>query len=254
MPIKFSIITITFNHIEGLKKTIQSVSNQNYKFKEHIIIDGNSTDGTKNFLEMLEVKFISEPDRGIYDAMNKGIKKAKGDYVIFMNAGDTFNSKNVLVDFTTQNFKADVIYGNCYVEYAYNYGRLLKPNDLKSLWKGMSFSHQTVFVKTKLLQNNLFDINYKFCADFNQIYGFYLNGKKFTYWNNTISNIEAGGVSDAQRYISTYEVFKINKKCSPHLKIYFYFLPKIIYSFVIVKLKRILPTSIIKKITQLKYR
>ena len=85
---KISIITINYQNLEGLKKTVQSVINQTYSNIEYIVIDGNSEDGTKEFLESQDSNieyWISEPDKGIYNAMNKGILKAKGDYLLFLN-------------------------------------------------------------------------------------------------------------------------------------------------------------------------
>jgi len=254
---QFTIITVTFNNYFGLKKTINSISNQTYNNFEHIVIDGNSNDGTKAFLESLQIKIltvISEPDKGIYDAMNKGLKLAKGDWVIFMNAGDIFCSDTVLLDFANQKFSSDIVYGNCIVKYDNGFERVLTPKSLNELWKGMSFSHQTVFIKSNLLKEHLFDLSYKYCADFNQIFNFYLNDFSFKYWNDCIAIIEAGGVSDSKRYLATNEVYKINKKLNPKLKNHFYFLPKISWSFVVVKIKSILPNKWIKKLTSIKYK
>ena len=249
-----SIITISYNNKISLTNTVKNVMNQISKNYEHIIIDGNSTDGTKKFLKTLsQITWISEPDKGIYDAMNKGIQLAQGDWIIFMNAGDIFHSNTVLKEFENSNFNSDVIYGNCLIKYDNGFERISNPNSLNELWKGMSFSHQTVFIKTALLKENLFDLTYKYCADFNQIYGFYLSGKSFQYWNFLIAAIEAGGVSDSKRYLSTNEVYKINKKLKPKFKIHFYFITKIIWSFVIVKIKAILPKKMVKKLTQIKY-
>ena len=254
---KISIITITYNNLSGLKRTINNVEKQTFKNFQHIIIDGNSTDGTKDYLKSHELDHltkVSEKDKGIYDAMNKGIKLANGEWIIFMNAGDTFSDESVLKEFIGKNFKSDIIYGNCLIKYDNGFERTSKPKPLYKLWKGMSFSHQTVFIKSKLIKQTLFDLSYKYCSDFNQIYSFYLNQKTFTYWNKKIANIEAGGISDSKRYISTNEVYKINKNLQPKLKNHFYFIPKIIKGFVVVKIKSILPKKWVKKLTKLKYK
>ena len=117
----------------------------------------------------------------------------------------------------------------------------------------MSFSHQSVFVKTNLMKSKLFNTNYKFCADFDFIYTLYLSEKTFCYWDNIISNIEAGGVSDSKRHIATKEVLQINNKLNHRFKNYLYFIPKIILSFVVVKIKSILPKKWVKKLTSIKY-
>ncbi|MBP5219574.1 MAG: glycosyltransferase, partial [Bacteroidaceae bacterium] len=96
-----SVVTVTFNSLPLLKKTMQSVESQDYENIEYLIIDGASSDGTADYLEKYDwrnIKFVSEPDGGIYDAMNKGIRMASGDYCIFMNAGDCFASPTVVSD------------------------------------------------------------------------------------------------------------------------------------------------------------
>ncbi|MGV6861811.1 MAG: glycosyltransferase family 2 protein [Putridiphycobacter sp.] len=252
-----SIITISYNNINGLKKTIDNVFNQNINILEHIIIDGNSNDGTKTYLKSIEknyLKWVSEKDKGIYDAMNKGIKMAKGEWVIFMNAGDIFANTDIVSDFYNQNFTADLVYGNCKISYTNQYSRISKPNALNTLWKGMSFSHQTVFIKCDIIIQNKFDTTYKYCADFNQIFQLFLKHYKFEFWDNLIAIIEAGGISDTKRYISTNEVYKINRRLEPKLKKHFYFVPKIILGYLISKTKLILPRKTISFFTKLKYK
>lgn len=254
---KISIITITFNNLKGLKDTINSVVTQSEFNYELIIIDGFSSDGTIEYLNTLNhenITTVSEKDNGIYDAMNKGVKLSNGEWIIFMNAGDVFNSNHVIKDFISNHFNEDLIYGNSVIKYNTGVIRSLSPKPLKCLWKGMSFSHQSVFVRSYLMKSKLFNSDYKYCADFNFIFSLYLNKKKFHYWNYPISNIEAGGVSDSKRYISTNEVYQINKKSDPTIKNHFYFIPKIIWSFVVVKIKSILPKKIVKKLTELKYK
>ena len=110
-----TIITVCRNHAKELEKTIQSVENQTWQKKEYIVIDGASTDET---LEVIQqhgdsiTQWISEPDQGIYDAMNKGIRLAQGQWVIFMNAGDTFASTDTLQRVFQESQEADVIYGD----------------------------------------------------------------------------------------------------------------------------------------------
>ena len=93
-PPKFSVITVVWNNLDGLKQTTESLRRQTYRDFEHVVIDGGSTDGTKEWLEGYEADYpivaVSEPDRGLYDAMNKGIWRASGDLVVFMNGADTF--------------------------------------------------------------------------------------------------------------------------------------------------------------------
>jgi len=113
MP-KLSIITINFNNAAGLKKTLKSVFAQSFKEYEYIIIDGGSTDGSKQLMEKYQKKFVyavSEKDNGIYNAMNKGIGKAQGEYLLFLNSGDYLVNNEVLSSVLAQSESNDIIYG-----------------------------------------------------------------------------------------------------------------------------------------------
>lgn len=113
-----SIITINFNNKNGLIKTLNSVISQTCKEFEWIIIDGGSTDGSKELLENYSehiTYWVSEPDNGIYHAMNKGIRVAKGDYLQFLNSGDYLANNKTIEDFYNENFTDDVIYGNAII-------------------------------------------------------------------------------------------------------------------------------------------
>lgn len=114
MP-KLSIITVNLNNREGLRKTIESVICQSFSDYEYIIIDGGSTDGSKELIELYQNKvtyWISETDKGIYNAMNKGIKTGKGDYCLFLNSGDWLVNSTVIEKEFSDSKQADIIYGN----------------------------------------------------------------------------------------------------------------------------------------------
>lgn len=118
MP-NLSIITVNLNNIAGLQKTMQSVFEQTYTDFEYIIIDGGSTDGSKEWIAQHANRlsyWVSEKDNGIYNAMNKGIKSATGDYVLFLNSGDRLVSNNILDAVWAYNLEEDIIYGNLYIE------------------------------------------------------------------------------------------------------------------------------------------
>ena len=113
--IPVTVITVCRNHAKGLEKTIQSVESQTWQEKEYLVIDGASTDGTMEVIRQHEgsiTQWISEPDLGIYDAMNKGVRLAQGQWIIFMNAGDTFASTDTLQRVFQEPQEADVIYGD----------------------------------------------------------------------------------------------------------------------------------------------
>ena len=173
---KISVITVTYNAEKYLEKTIDSVIEQSYSNLEFIIVDGNSTDNTVNilsdYMNVIDV-VIRELDRGLYDAMNKGISKASGDYLVFLNAGDVFHSLTTieqLIRTIPFGVQPDVIYGNtAIVNYAGEFlhmRRLQPPKELtwKSFSKGMLVCHQSFFAKRELVEP--YNLEYKFSSDF----------------------------------------------------------------------------------------
>ena len=172
----FSIITVTYNASPRLKRTIQSIISQSYPDIEYIIIDGNSTDGTLALIKKYQsaiTRCISEPDKGLYDAMNKGLKIASGDYVWFINAGDRLYSETTvreIVDLLENGKLPDVIYGETEIidKQGSSLGmrRLKAPENLswKSFRMGMLVCHQSFLVKRSIAE--LYDLQYQFTADF----------------------------------------------------------------------------------------
>jgi glycosyltransferase involved in cell wall biosynthesis len=168
-----SIITVVFNGEKYLEETIKSVINQTYDNVEYIIIDGGSTDGTLDIIKKYEDKidyWVSEKDRGIYDAMNKGIKLASGEWINFMNAGDGFYDNYVLDKLFTQNNLKDIgiLYGNHAVKNENN-SEIIQV-DVKDYngKRNIPFCHQSLFVRTSLLKSNLFDLQFKIASDYDQ--------------------------------------------------------------------------------------
>lgn len=167
MKLSISIITINYNNSKGLQKTLQSVVEQTYTDVEYIVIDGNSVDGSVEVIESYKdsiAKWISEKDDGIYNAMNKGIAMATGQYILFLNSGDVFTSKNTLQDCINHiNFKGDIIYG----DYQFENGEKIYPDTItpyyfvkSSLPHQSTFFHKSVFDKM-----GYFDESYQICAD-----------------------------------------------------------------------------------------
>jgi len=177
---KLSIITINYNNALGLQKTIESVLSQTYTDFEYIIIDGASTDGSVEILKEFEnqVKdiikpyfiWLSEPDSGIYNAMNKGIQKATGEYLLFLNSGDWLYNKDVLKEVFAQNITDDIFYGQEVKELN---GKLIKSTLLDvyyltfSSLKNSHISHQCSFIKRTLFTEKigLYAENYKIISD-----------------------------------------------------------------------------------------
>lgn len=166
---KFSIITINYNNVDGLHKTIDSVITQTYKDYEFIVIDGGSTDGSIDIVKKNAAHisyWVSEPDDGIYNAMNKGIKVAKGDYCLFLNSGDCLYDNSVLQEFNTYNSNKDIIIGRVYS--LQNNSSLFPPPHRDISMYHMYAStvpHQGSFIKTTLQKKNLYDESLRIVAD-----------------------------------------------------------------------------------------
>jgi len=218
----FSIITVCFKDKDRLGRTIESVKNQTLRDFEYVIIDGASNDGTLELVAAqgsLISRFICEPDRGIYDAMNKGLNVATGHYVYFLNAGDLFTDRNVLdgcKDILLHGQQRDVILGPVWIKYpGFDGERLSKLGDVKKLWRGLPTSHQGIMYSLDLVRNYPFDLSIKIAADFDQ----YLRVNKehqvkIATLNFPIAIVEAGGVSDVRRFQSRKEYLS---RISAHL-------------------------------------
>lgn len=171
MP-KISVITVSFNAERTIERTIQSVINQNYDDFEYILVDGNSKDKTleiagkyKDYIK----KWISEPDKGLYDAMNKGVLLAQGEYVVFLNADDVFASDNVLTNMAKHLDGHDIVYGNIdFYDLASGEHNIRKQNYMNKavLCAGTMF-HPSEFIKRNLLENlGGFDLRFRIVADY----------------------------------------------------------------------------------------
>ena len=163
LPI-ISIITVVYNGVNEIENTIQSIINQTYENLEYIIIDGKSIDGTLEVIKKYENKidyWQSTSDTGIYDAMNKGIDLASGEWINFMNCGDKFyNDKTLNSVFQYLSSEINVLYGNTIANWNFGY-ELMFPNKDKV----MPFCHQSCFTRTSLLKEIHFNTHYKLCAD-----------------------------------------------------------------------------------------
>lgn len=211
MTIRFSVITITRNNRNGLKKTAKSIAEQTSKAFEWIIIDGNSTDGTKDDFGIYSNAHItSEPDRGIYDAMNKGIDKAKAEYLIFMNAGDTFANSETLqkvADKTGQK-TYDLVYGDSLEETSY---KRAKPYTTITL--GMFTHHQAMFYNRKSLGDLRYDTHYKIAGDYDLTLRFLKEEKRSSlYLPIPVCIFESGGISQKNIALGRKEQFEARQK------------------------------------------
>ncbi len=187
-----SIVTVSYNASTTIEQTILSVINQTYPNIEYIIIDGGSTDGTVDIIKKYTDKiayWVSEPDKGIYDAMNKGIAVATGEWINFMNSGDSFYRNDVLYALFRQEVKGDVLCGSTHV--IEKWGAFLeRPLALEYMKERKPFCHQSTLVRLKWMKRYLFDIKYSICADYAFFYKLWQENVPFVYVSIVISNFD----------------------------------------------------------------
>lgn len=195
---KVSIITVVYNDVEGLKRTIPSVLNQRSNDYEYIILDGGSTDGTLEYLSSLSIKgkIKSEPDTGIYNAMNKAANMAEGAYVLFMNAGDTFYDHDVLSRAIPLLGDADLYVGHT-IERGGEQDLIGKAPARLSVRYLVEHSiyHQSTFIRTSLLRQHPYNEGLKIVSDWEFFFEQWLKGCTYKQLNFFISNYYLGGFS-----------------------------------------------------------
>ena len=203
---KVTVVTVTYNAKDFLEETILSVINQSYENIEYIIIDGGSTDGTVDIIKKYEDKidyWISEPDDGIYFAMNKAIEKASGQWINFMNAGDTFaDADTVAYVMKHKSEDAELIYGD-YIRGTPQ--RIVKAQKKSNWYSTMPFCHQTLFTKVDIMKKEMFDTRYKLAADHNFVIHTMEQGKQFQYIEHTLAIYAEGGFSQNEPLVACVE-------------------------------------------------
>ena len=253
---EYTIIIVSLNTKKQFLKTINSVQKQKYKNYEIIIVDGLSKDGTIEEIKKIKkknIRFIIEKDKGIYDAMNKGIKSSKGKWLIFMNSGDNFKNTNVLKKLSKKNFShQNIIFGDTIINY--NFIKLYKEGKyFNNSTVMMPFCHQSTLVRAKLLKKNLFNLKYKLSSDFNFFLDAFNNKNMFLKYNGIISEVTAYGKSDLERQKVYRENIQIFLKKKFYSKVLFVICLKSI-EFIKILFKSILPSKLIKYILKLKYQ
>lgn len=232
---KLSVITVVYNNVKHIERTLISVVSQTYDVIEFIVIDGASTDGTLNIIEKYRSDIdilISEPDKGIYDAMNKGLKIASGEYVIFMNSGDEFYGNTTVEQVFKTSAFADIYYGETEMldENLVNQGRRRhkapQQLQLKSFQFGMSVSHQAIIIKKSIVKN--YDSKYQLSADIDWILNAITKAQKIVNTQLVIAKYLMGGMSKKRHFESLKERYQIFRN-------YYGFLPNLLNHVVIAK-------------------
>lgn len=215
---KLSIITICYNE-PHLENTCQSIINQTWQDFEWIVIDGGSGSKTQAIWDKYKYrinKFISEKDNGIYHAMNKGIKLAVGQYLNFLNAGDSFHDNLVLQDiFRDKKQSADVLYGDYCFSTKEKYLTICRFPDKLSMpfWMKTALNHQATFIKRQLFKKyGLYDERLKILADYDIFLRFFTNKATFQHLNRTIVFFDENGISTRLEDLKQKEIILIKKR------------------------------------------
>jgi len=206
---KLSIITINYNNLAGLKRTCESILCQTCRDFEWIIIDGGSTDGSKELIEQYQDYFAywcSEPDKGIYNAMNKGIAKAKGEYLIFMNSGDYFMDFHIVEEFANATWTEDVIVGD--VAYNGNEKTIKRHPDNNNLDMDF-FIYSTICHQASFIKKTLFELYgvYDECFSMSSDWKFFIevliiHNHSYRHWQKIIVGYNTDGMSSLAANLS----------------------------------------------------
>jgi putative colanic acid biosynthesis glycosyltransferase len=211
-----SIVTVSRNNLRGLQKTYHSLQDQSFRNFEWIVIDGASQDGSCEFLQTTNAIWTSEQDAGIYDAMNKGLVKTTGDYILFLNAGDILAEKNTLQKL--KDVDTDFVYGDAQEETPNGSLFYKTARTHERLALGMFTHHQAMLYRRAALNNLRFNTNYKIAADYDFTCRFLKTAATAVYIPIPICIFERGGVSQQQTTLGRRESYAIREKlglCGP---------------------------------------
>lgn len=253
---KVSIITVCYNEQENIKKTLESVLNQQSNQFEYVVKDGESSDKTNEIIKQYEIKFINKGisfkhiigrDMGIYDAMNKAVQSCTGEYLLFLNAGDLLCHQMVInkVIKEIESVNADIFYGDALME---EEGRkMLFRADMSLISKRMPFSHQACFINRERFEEIKYDTNYKICADYDLILKLFENHNRFKNVDSIICTYNMNGISSTKFVPKRKEHEKILKEHklsnSRFLSVIY-----ILEAYIKTIIQRIIPDSILYKL------
>jgi glycosyltransferase involved in cell wall biosynthesis len=251
-----SIVTVCLNDRAGLEKTVCSViSQQNIKF-EYIVVDGGSNDGSVDIIKEYGhnlAAWLSEPDKGPYDAMNKGIRLATGEWIIFLNAGDVFFDRESLSGMSRflSNTNIDAIYGDSLADYR-DFRIYRKAGPFRDIWKGMIFSHQALLLRLSLVKEKGFNTRFPKIADYDLILRSLPDPARVAYQPVPLAICDAYGISASGQAAVLRDYYHCSRD---HYKMdlsrKFYFLRTYIFLNIIDITKKILPGKTYYTITGL---
>lgn len=215
----FSVITVTYNDLQNLERTLKSIQAQQRNLFEWLVIDGNSTDGTQAFLKnntFQPDRCISEPDNGIYDAMNKGLALARGEYLVFLNAGDTFydtDTLSIVMQAINNQKNPDFVYGDAIEKNSGNAMNLRPSRSLQHRFIGMFTHHQSMYYSNALIRKHhlIFDTSFSVAADYKFTCEFLNVSTSELYIPKPLSIFGLGGISSVHWQKSIQEQWRIRR-------------------------------------------
>lgn len=248
---KVSIITVCYNAEDFIEKAINSVIDQTYENIEYIIIDGNSSDNTISIINKYKDRvhyFLSEPDKGVYDAMNKGIKAASGDILYFLNSDDLFYDKYVIENISKMfilNNETELLYGQILIKDNFTNESYIKTHEniSKSFFVIDTICHQGIFFKADTFKKcGLFDDTYKIVGDYEWLMrAFYKYNIKRKYYRSVIAIFRLGGMSSSTDFLELHQTER-NKVISEYFNKFELYINRFAFSImaIAIKLKRLL--------------
>lgn len=218
---KLSIITVNLNNREGLQRTIDSVVSQSFKDFEWIVIDGGSSDGSKELIEQYADRFaywVSEPDKGIYNAMNKGVRVAQGEYLQFLNSGDWLVDETTLERCFAHGFSADIAYGDLYYCNGAEKEVFHYPQNVSFRFFYLSsIGHPASFIKRNILQETLYDEGLKIVSDWKFFLTQAMRNKRFEHIDEIVCCFDIKGISSVDLDLANQERQRVKKEMVPEL-------------------------------------
>jgi glycosyltransferase involved in cell wall biosynthesis len=250
---KISVVTVNFNMAGEIAGTLDSILMQDYPNLEVVVIDGGSTDGSRDIIGGYSPRlsyWVSERDCNLYDGMNKGVLAATGEWMLFMNAGDRFMAANVLSRvFNKPHDDADLLYGHHIRRYAeQDIERIMLAEAPEVLPRRMFCSHQAMLMRRQLLVDRPFSLDL-LIADYDAILAAYVSGKRFKPVDHLIAIITQGGRSDRHRFRALRERVMLVSRCglmTPAVRLYYSWL--YVRVVLVLILKSILPRTLISSI------